>query len=149
MTLFAITVGFFAMMGCLLVQGVLLLIATRHYYDHTSIIENSTQLRSMLLIFQVMVMLVLGNLLQGALWALLFMGLGEFHQFREAYYHSLVNFATLGYGDIVMSDRWRLLGPIQAINGVLMIGISTAAITTVVQDALERRAHLKSGSEPR
>jgi hypothetical protein len=142
MTLFAITVGFFAMMGCLLVQGVLLLIATRHYYDHTSIIENSTQLRSILLIFQVMVMLVLGNLLQGALWALLFMGLGEFHQFREAYYHSLVNFATLGYGDIVMSDRWRLLGPIQAINGVLMIGISTAAITTVVQDALERRAHL-------
>ena len=35
------------------------------------------------------------------------------------------------------------------VQGVLMIGISTAAITTVVQDALERRAHLKSGSEPR
>ena len=93
-------------------------------------------------------MLVLGNLLQGALWALLFMGLGEFSHFREAFYHSLVNFATLGYGDIVMSDRWRLLGPIQAINGVLMIGVSTAAITTVVQDALERRAHLRSGDKP-
>jgi hypothetical protein len=145
MTLIAVSVGFFAMMGCLVVQGALLMLATRHYCDHTSIIENSSRLRSMLLISQVMIMLVLGNLLQGALWALLFMGLGEFAQFREAFYHSLVNFATLGYGDIVMSERWRLLGPIQAINGVLMIGVSTAAITTVVQDALERRAHLRMG----
>ena len=147
MTLVVVSVGFFAMMGCLVVQGALLMLATRHYYDHTSIIESSSRLRSMLLISQVMIMLVLGNLLQGALWALLFMGLGEFAQFREAFYHSLVNFATLGYGDIVMSGRWRLLGPIQAINGVLMIGVSTAAITTVVQDALERRAHLRTGGK--
>ena len=92
----------------------------------------------MLLIAQVMLILVLGNLLQGAIWAALFMVLGEFQDFNTAYYHSLVNFATLGYGDIVMTDRWRILGPMQAINGVLMIGVSTASITSVVNDAFKR-----------
>ena len=80
----------------------------------------------MLLICQVMLMLVVGNLVQGGIWALLFVFLGEFSDWATAYYFSLVNFSTFGYGDIVMSERWRILGPLQAINGVLMIGVSTA-----------------------
>ncbi|VFS57901.1 Ion channel [Kluyvera cryocrescens] len=51
------------------------------------------------------------------LWGLLFLGLGEFDTLLEAVYHSGVNFATLGYGDIVMSPRWKLLGPLEAVNG--------------------------------
>jgi hypothetical protein len=93
---------------------------------------------TMLLICQVMLMLVVGNLVQGGIWALLFVFLGEFGDWATAYYFSLVNFATLGYGDIVMSDRWRILGPLQAINGVLMIGVSTASITAIVHDAFQR-----------
>ena len=57
--------------------------------------------------------------------------LGEFTNLHEAIYHSAVNFATLGYGDIVMSEKHRFLGPLEAINGVLMIGVSTAALTAV------------------
>jgi len=83
-----------------------------------------------------MLLLLLGNLLQGAIWAGLFLLLKEFDAFSDALYHSLVNFSTLGYGDIVMSERWRLLGPLQAVNGVLMIGISTASIGTVVTHVL-------------
>ena len=58
----------------------------------------------------VLVMLFAGHLFQVAIWALLFMFLGEFNDFLTAYYHSTVNFASLGYGDIVMSEKWRLLG---------------------------------------
>jgi hypothetical protein len=43
----------------------------------------------------------------------------------------------LGYGDIVMSEKRRLLGPIQAMNGVLMIGVSTAAFMTTLRDAIK------------
>ena len=73
--------------------------------------------------------------------------LGEFEQFSEAFYHSAVNFATLGYGDVVMSDEHKLLGPIEAINGVLMIGVSTAALMSAVQDAMKKtvRARHHSG----
>ena len=124
------------MLACLLVQIVLLLRAAQYYVSHENLVNSPSLMQSMLVLTAVMLMLVLGNLLQAALWALTFMALGEFEVFELAFYHSLVNFATLGYGDIVMSPQWRLLGPIQAINGVLMIGISTATIGQTTQDAL-------------
>jgi hypothetical protein len=73
-----------------------------------------------------------------AIWALLFQIVGEFGHFDVAFYHSAVNFSTLGYGDIVMSDQHKLLGPLQAINGVLMIGVSTAALMAAFQDAIKK-----------
>ncbi len=66
----------------------------------------------------VMILPVIGDLTQLFIWALVFQFLDEFTTLSEAVYHSAVNFATLGYGDIVMSERHRLLGPLEAINGV-------------------------------
>ncbi|MCH1492410.1 MAG: potassium channel family protein [Luminiphilus sp.] len=140
-----LSVGFAAMVVCLFVQGSLLFLATRYYIGHLSWVRTSSRAMAMVLISQVMLMLVLGNLLQVAIWAFLFIFLGEFGDFQTAYYHSLVNFSTLGYGDIVMSERWRALGPLQAINGVLMIGVSTASITSVVQDTFERSRLFERG----
>jgi hypothetical protein len=91
----------------------------------------------------VMVMLVIGNLVQVAIWAALFLFLGEFSEFSEAVYHSAVNFATLGYGDIIMSTKFKLLGPLEAINGVLMIGMSTAALMAAFQDAMKMFTHTR------
>jgi hypothetical protein len=85
-----------------------------------------------------MLILVVGNLAQVAIWALLFMWLGEFAEFAEAFYHSMVNFATLGYGDFVMSEERKLLGPLEAINGVIMIGLSSAMLLAAFQDALRK-----------
>ena len=48
-----------------------------------------------------------------AVWGALFVSCGEFVDFPTAFYHSTVNFATLGYGDIIMSPRWRLLGALE------------------------------------
>ncbi len=73
-----------------------------------------------------MLILFAGHLLQVALWAGLFRWIGEFQDFKTAFYHSAVNFSSLGYGDIVMSDQWRLLGPLEAAGGILMFGLSTA-----------------------
>ena len=73
-----------------------------------------------------------GHLLQFAIWASLFLWLGEFSDFASAFYHSIVNFTSLGYGDIVMSDKWRLLGPIEAANGILMFGLTISAFTAVM-----------------
>ena len=85
-----------------------------------------------------LLMLVIGNLGQIAVWALMFQVLGEFDQFGTAFYHSAVNFGSLGYGDIVMSDEYKLLGALEAINGVLMIGVSTAVLMTVFQRATKK-----------
>jgi hypothetical protein len=75
---------------------------------------------------------LVAHLIEIALWAAVFMICGEFHEFGMAYYHSAVNFTTLGYGDLIMSPKWRLLGPLEAANGILMFGVSTAMIFTLI-----------------
>jgi voltage-gated potassium channel Kch len=79
------------------------------------------------------------HLIEMALWALLFALCGEFPDFGAALYHSSVNYTTLGYGDVVMSQRWRLLGPLEAADGMLMFGVSTALIFTVIQRLVQTR----------
>jgi hypothetical protein len=84
-----------------------------------------------------MFILILGNVAQVIAWGSLFYGLGEFNDFSQAVYHSAVNFATLGYGDIVMSPKHELLGPLEALNGALMIGVSTAALSRAFSEVLK------------
>jgi hypothetical protein len=79
------------------------------------------------------------HLMEIALWALLFMICGEFQGFGIAYYHSAVNYTTLGYGDVVMSPSWRLLGPLEAADGALMFGVSTAMVFSVIARVLQMR----------
>jgi hypothetical protein len=79
------------------------------------------------------------HLLAIAVWAVVFLLCGEFPAFGTAYYHSAVNYTTLGYGDVLMTPSWRLLGPLEAANGVLMFGVSTAIIFAVMQWLIETR----------
>jgi ion channel len=53
-------------------------------------------------------------------------------------YFAFVNYTTLGYGDVVPVERWQLLGPITAMNGVLLFGWSTAVIFEVLHKTLAR-----------
>lgn len=76
---------------------------------------------------------LIAHLTEIGTWALLFLLFGEFQAFGMAFYHSAVNYTTLGYGDIVMSPAWRSLGPIEAADGLLMFGFSTAMIYAVIQ----------------
>ncbi len=55
-------------------------------------------------------------------------------------YFAFVNYTTLGYGDIVPVERWRLLGPMTAMNGVLLFGWSTAVIFEVLRKTMARKA---------
>ena len=79
------------------------------------------------------------HLLEIALWAVIFIVCGEFSDFGTSYYHSAVNFTSLGYGDLLMSPAWRLLGPLETANGMLLFGVSTAMIFGVIQYLAEAR----------
>jgi len=92
----------------------------------------------------VMMTLFVGHILQVAIWAGLFMQLGEFDVFKTAFYHSMVNFASLGYGDIVMSEKWRLLGAIEASTGVLMFGVSAGVMLAVMNRILSQDVRFKN-----
>lgn len=87
----------------------------------------------------VMIVLLVGHLFQFATWAVLFTWLGEFEDFATAFYHSTVNFTSLGYGDIVMSEGRRLLGALEAANGVLMFGLTAGTVLSVMNHLFSRR----------
>jgi len=143
-------IGAGTMTLCLLLQSVLLARAIRYYARRHDILEaRSSWWSTLIVINSVMLILIFGNIAQIAIWAAVFMLVGEFGTFAEAVYHSAVNFSTLGYGDIVMTERNRLLGPIEAINGVLMVGVSTAALLATFQHAIKAAiASLSKGPPP-
>jgi hypothetical protein len=62
----------------------------------------------------------------------------------DLFYFAFVNYTTLGYGDITPVARWRLLGPMTAMNGVLLFGWSTAVIFEVLRKALSQHASFAS-----
>ena len=95
-------------------------------------------------ISMVVLILFVGHLVQIAIWAGLFIYLGEFTDFMTAFYHSAVNFASLGYGDIVMSEKWRLLGALEASNGVLMFGLSAGTLLAVMTSLFARHRETKT-----
>ncbi len=82
---------------------------------------------------------LVAHLIEIGVWAVLFVLCGEFSEFGIAYYHSAVNYTTLGYGDVIMSPSWRLLGPLEAANGALMFGVSTAMVFAVIQRLIQAR----------
>src|SRR6202021_288896 len=81
----------------------------------------------------------LTHLLEIAFWGLLFMICGEFSDFGTAFYHSAVNYTSLGYGDFIMTPSWRLLGPLETANGTLLFGVSTAMIFGVMLWLIQTR----------
>lgn len=82
---------------------------------------------------------LIAHLLEILIWAIVFDFCGEFTQFATAFYHSSMNYTTLGYGDVVMSASWKLFGPLEAANGMLMFGVSTAMIFAVIQGLIQIR----------
>ena len=77
-----------------------------------------------------MLLLSLGEV---SLWAAVYMLVGAFQNFEPALYFSTVTFTTLGYGDVLLDDRWRLMASLEAANGIIIFGLSTAVVVATVQ----------------
>ncbi len=131
-------IGLPIMLLCLTLQAVVTYWSLRFFMGQSGRMRPDdglfTETRPLLI---VMIAMMLGNFVQIAIWGVLFILLGEFSVFYEAVYHSAVNFTSLGYGDVVMSARWKLLGPLEAGNGILMFGITSAALVTILQNLIK------------
>jgi voltage-gated potassium channel Kch len=79
------------------------------------------------------------------LWALVFHGMGIFANLEEAMYFTLVTFTTLGYGDVLMPDEWRILGGLAAANGLLNFGLMTAFMVEALRHVRIRQIEFTKG----
>jgi len=141
MTLRNLIVGVPAMLICLIVQVVVVFWCVRYCARQTARNPNRTGwLKPIRPLAVSMLAMMIANVLQIALWGLLFVWLGEFKEVYPAIYHSAVNFTSLGYGDVVMKQEWKLLGPLEASNGVLMMSMTAAALTAILQTIIRSQA---------
>src|SRR5262245_14260867 len=139
-------IGLPTMLICLVLQAAFTFWSVRFYMRQSGRMPTGRGLiahvRPLLI---VMLIMMLGTFVQIVIWGVLFMGLGEFSELYEAAYHSAVNFTSLGYGDVVMSARWKLLGPLEAANGVLMFGMTSAALMAILQQLI--KVHFETGRQ--
>lgn len=87
------------------------------------------------ILWTAMVLLVL-HIVEANLWAILYWNLPShagLSSFGQTVYFSMVSFSGLGYGDVVLSPEWGIMGPIEAMTGITVFALTTAIVIAVIQ----------------
>ena len=104
-------------------------IADRHATSRPS-------LRLIVVMIATVSVLMAAHIAEVVAWSVAYAIVGAAPPGTDLVYFAFVNYTTLGYGDVTPLERWHLLGPMTAMNGVLLFGWSTAVIFAVLQKAL-------------
>jgi voltage-gated potassium channel len=91
-------------------------------------------------------LLLVVHCVEMAMWAAAYFLAGVFADFETCLYYSLKSYTTVGYGDVLPEKAWRLIGPLEAAVGVLMLGWSTSIIVAVMQRIYNTRFSPVAGS---
>jgi hypothetical protein len=111
----------------------LIVIATRHTAAATDDLHVFARVAALLLVTTIV--LTFAHLVEIAVWAGFFNLAGITIKNAAVFEFAFENYVALGYGDVVAGDGWRLIGPITALNGLLLIGWSVAIIFEVMRMA--------------
>ena len=99
----------------------------------------------LIIIFAIFIVL---HMTETAIWAAFYFTWNLFPDFETALYYSLTSYTTIGFGDVVLPEKWRLLGGIEGITGVLLSGLSAAYIFVVLNSLFSIRS-TQSDEEPK
>ena len=84
-------------------------------------------------------LMFLASVAEVLLWSVTYLILNAIEGAEQAFYFSMVTYTTLGYGDVLLDERWRVLGSFEAANGIIMFGWTTAIVVAVVHRLYMRR----------
>ena len=104
-----------------------------------SLALEGTRMRYAILMIVLFSAILFLHLVEASLWATFYYARGLFKDFESSLYFSLTSYTTIGYGDVLLPQHWRLLGVIEGVTGVLFCGISTAFIFAVMNAMLQIR----------
>jgi hypothetical protein len=105
------------------------------YALHLAHLEEKKQVKifRVIRISGIVILMFIASLLEVLVWAVTYLALNAIEGLEQALYFSMVTFSTLGYGDVLLDGKWRLLASFEAANGIIMFGWSTAIVMAVVQ----------------
>lgn len=124
--------------------GMVLAIRWSHHLQRVHPAHPRLVVARPLVVSAVVLLMFVASVAEVLAWAGAYCLLGAFDALEPAMYFSMVTFTTLGYGDLVLGQDWRLLSSFQAANGIILFGWTTAVVIAVVQ-----RVYLKADSGDR
>ncbi|HXI22724.1 MAG TPA: potassium channel family protein, partial [Pyrinomonadaceae bacterium] len=101
-------------------------------------------IKSSLLLIIVFAVVILLHLMQTIIWAAFYYSRQLFATFEASLYFSLNTYTTIGYGDVLLPEHWRLLGAIEGLSGVLLCGVSTAFIFAILNALFQIRTQAQT-----
>ncbi len=133
--------------ACVIIEtaGILFLVHWLARVRH--IIASSSVSRRGVLLLRLFLWIVLLHLIQVGLWAVVFWTAGQLPTFETALYFSLAAYTTIGFGDVVLPAGWRVLGGIEGLTGILLVGWSTAFTFAVINRMYEAWRDAQRSSE--
>ena len=131
-------VGLGALSG--LIHGLGLLALLYRQTSQWPRIEADFRPRRNLPVFLLLFLVIVGlHLVEIFLWAFVYFWRGGFPDFATAVYYSTTSYTTVGYGDVLPLGPWRLVGALESLAGVLLLGWSAAFFFSVVSRFFEIR----------
>ena len=112
----------------------ILVLYSLHWARARGLDKKSITLRGSL-ISAVVLVLCYASLVEAAVWAYAYVLVGAISTFESALYFAIVTFTTLGYGDVLVGSDWHLLASMQAANGIILFGWTTAIVVSLIQQA--------------
>ncbi|MFL6255975.1 MAG: ion channel [Pyrinomonadaceae bacterium] len=142
-----LTLAFVVVAVCVVIHTAGLVSAAEWLIDRRERFEQRSgmTLFSLYLILVFSVVIVL-HLTETAVWAAVYQWWGLFPDYETSLYFSLGSYTTIGYGDVVLPQRWRLLGAVEGVSGVLLCGLSTAFIFVVLNALIQIRMRGRADS---
>ena len=90
----------------------------------------------------------IAHIVQIWMWAIFYLAVNALPNLEEALYFSTSTFTTVGFGDIVLDQAWRLLSSFQSANGFILFGWSTAFIFEIMSKLYDEETIDKTRKKP-
>jgi Ion channel len=135
-----LVIAFMIMAVCLVIHSYGLVILFEWLFTRRQAIEQQPgRSQYTLLLITAFTVIIMLHVSEAAIWAVFYYWRQLFEDYETSLYFSLGSYTTIGYGDVVLSKRWRLLGAIEGISGVLLCGLSAAFVFAIVNAIFQRR----------
>jgi hypothetical protein len=129
-------VGAAVSIGNIAIHALVMVIVIRVTRIAAEIATLHQSLRLVAIMVATVSVLMVAHLAEVLVWSLTYAMVGVAPAGTDLTYFAFVNYTTLGYGDVTPVERWQLLGPMTAMNGVLLFGWSTAVMFEVLRKSL-------------
>jgi len=132
---------------CVLIHFTGILLMAEWVLQHREYLERTgSKFRSALLLIVLFSGVMVLHITETSLWAVFYYTQELFKDFESSLYFSLTSYTTIGYGDVLLPQKWRLLGAIEGISGVLLCGVSTGFMFAVISAMFQIRLRQQSAA---